>query len=520
MQTMTEKRGRVAFITTPKFREQNSDEIPEEEPLRIAKSSVASGPGPGVRNSRIAVRLQKLLDELSGLDFHGMNGDTPFTEAGLDSLALTQVSVAIEKQLGVRLAFRQLLEEFPTLNALADHLERTLPPDTPPAAEEPKLIPAGRTCDAAADTMVLPLTDAQREIWFASQVSDAASCVFNECRLLHLRGPLEPESMIGALRKLVARHEALRTTFAASGAAQHIHRELTLDVPTMDWSGLAEAGQELRREALLQEEARQPFDLVNGPLVRARLIHLGEQHHLLLWTVHHLVCDGHSLGIVLRELGELYSAGRRRIPEPLPPPLQLSEYAGKVAAKKSDGEYAAGESYWLAQFAGEAPALELPTDGPRPAAWRFEGARETRGLPATLNEAVKRFNSRQGCTPFASLLAVYVLWLHRLTGQDEMTVGIPTADRALDGGDSLVAHCINFLPLRCRINGDLDFAGFLTEVKQAFWEAFEHRQFGFGNLLHQLNVPRDQSRRPLVQATFNVERLKDGLKFSGRARSP
>jgi amino acid adenylation domain-containing protein len=509
------KTGHAPPVSTGEAGMEEPAEVPVKI-IRVPSSAVEEAPA---GKGRIAAELREILGGLSGLNFAEISGDTTFMEAGFDSLALTQLSLATEKKLGVRVAFRQLLEKFSTMNTLAAQVELELGRSRGGRilTERSEIRGPESETDKSLLTSApaIPLTDAQREVWFASQMGDAASCTFNESRLLRLRGTLAVDSMMAALQKLVARHEALRTTFAPAGDVQQIHRELTLKVPTVDWSGLATDEREVRLESLQQEEARQPFDLVHGPLLRARLIGLGKQHHVLMLTVHHLVCDGHAFGIVLCELGELYSAAVHQVPETLPPPLPLGEYAARVAERKQDTGYAAAETFWLDQFAGGAPALELPTDGPRPAAWTFAGARETHRLPAGLGQELKRLGSQQGCTLFTTLLAVYGLWLRRLTGREELVVGIPTADRAMDGGDRLVGHCINFLPLRCRIPDDLDFAGLLQEVKQDFLKAFEHRQFTFGSLIQKLNLPRDQSRMPLVQATFNVEHLAGGLKFSG-----
>src|SRR5260370_4680027 len=191
----------------------------------------------------------------------------------------------------------------------------------------------------------IPLTEGQKEIWFASQMSDAASCAFNESRLLRVRGPLRLESVRVALQHLVHRHEALRTTFSPTGDSQRIHRTLKLDVPLVDLSKLMADGRARNLEAMQLEEARQPFDLAGGPLLRARLVKLDESDHLLLVTVQHIVCDAHSLGVLLRELGEVYAAECRGLDCRLPAPLQLTEYVREEGKRLASAEPADAEAY-------------------------------------------------------------------------------------------------------------------------------------------------------------------------------
>ncbi len=467
---------------------------------------------PATRKERVVAELKMLLSELSGLSLAGMSVTTTFPEIGFDSLFLTQASLAIEKKLGVRVAFRQLLEEFSTLEALAGHIDRTWPAER---AGAPTAQPAAADHQSPASLKPVPLTEAQRELWFASQMSDAASCAYNECRLLHLRGLLQPDALNAALQKLVDRHEALRTTFAPGGEEQRIHAALRVEVFFVDWSNLEAEGQTTRLDALQAGEARQPFDLVGGPLLRARLIRLGGQHHALALTVHHIVCDGHSFAIVLRELGELYSAASRGVPARLAPPLQLSDYARAQAHRRESAVCAADEAYWKKQFADGTPVLELPADHPRPAEWTFAGAGECKLLPAALSQELKRVSAQHDRTLFTTLLAGYFLWLHRLTGQEDIVVGIPVADRAMEGGDALVGHCINFLPVRGSVGDAQPFAALLATVQKLFLDAHEHQHCTLGSLLQKLNLPRDPSRMPLASVTFNVERLGRKLKFSG-----
>ncbi|HEY2329664.1 MAG TPA: amino acid adenylation domain-containing protein [Verrucomicrobiae bacterium] len=493
-------------------------EIPQREEEEVVPIRHQAPAAAATGKEKTVESLRSLLSDLSGLNLAAMKSGTTFAEMGFESLFLTQFSVAIEKKFGVRVAFRQLLEEFSTLGALAEHIGKNGNRNQPSpsygstraeSGNEKTAIPVQHQDSAAT----IPLTEAQGEIWFASQMSDESSCAYNECRLLHLRGTLKENTLAAAIQSLVNRHEALRTTFATDGNFQQIHPTLKVDAPLLDWSQLPADARLSRLTALQIEEARLSFDLTSGPLLRAWLIRLDEQHHVLVLTVHHIICDGYSLAILLRELAGIYSAECRGVKCELAAPLQLSEYVRRQSREKTVRD--TDEKFWLEQFAGDAPVLELPTDHLRPSVWTFEAARECRLLPSTLGTELKRVGAQHGGTLFTTLLAACGALLHRLGGQDEIVIGIPVADRATDGGESLVGHCVNFLPLRLLPGGEKTFAGFLAGVQKLFLDAHEHQHCTFGSLLQKLNLPRDAGRMPLVSATFNVQRLGEELKFDG-----
>jgi amino acid adenylation domain-containing protein len=480
---------------------------------------------PVARKDGIASELRSLLGELSGRDLAGLDGHTTFVELGFDSLFLTKASLTIERRFNVKVAFRQLLEQFSSFDALAAHLDSRLPSEQQETAPRQTLEISGQRSEGRPSiqpsnhpiihSSPIPLTAAQQEIWFASQMSDGASCAYNETRLLHFRGPLQAAALWQALQQLVARHEALRTSFSPSGDAQHIRPQLELDLPLDDLSLLDTTQRERRLESLESAEASRPFDLAQGPLLRARLVRLSVEHHLLLLTIHHLVCDGRSWGILLNEAAELYSAQCRSVRAQLPPPLQLSEFAKAQTRRQSRPERAAAEAYWLNQFTDGGPLLDLPADHPRSSAWTFEAAREFRSSSASLARQLKRMSAEHDCTLFTTLLAGYYLWLHRLTGQDDIVVGIPTDDRAMERSERLVGHCLNFLPLRLCLDGHPQFAEFLVAVKSSFLEAYEHQHCGFGSLIQRLDLPRHPGRMPLVSVTFNLDRLAQPPRFFG-----
>ena len=359
----------------------------------------------------------------------------------------------------------------------------------------------------------LPLTEPQREIWAAAQMGDDASRAYNLCHALVLRGPLSHESMQNALQQVVARHEALRAGIDANGERQTIAHAVPVTLPVSDLSNLAppERAAEIRR--IFDQEAMQPFDLGCAPLLRARLIREAEDMHRLVITKHHIVCDGWSWAVLLKDLGRIYAADRQGLRAQLPTAASYVEYVDRITS--SDGKSAArvDEDYWARQYADSIPTLELPLDRPRPALKTYEGACKELRLDESLSRAIKAAGAQHGCTLFVTLLAALEALLSRLTAQDDFVLGVPMADQARLDNAHLVGHCVNMIPLRCRPDPAARFVEHLKNVRQSFLDAQSHQELTFGRLVHRLNVPRDPARTPLVSATFNIDRVGSSFDF-------
>ena len=354
-----------------------------------------------------------------------------------------------------------------------------------------------------------PLTDAQQELLLATRMGPEAAASFNESVTIHLRGPLDTAALGEALRRLVARHEAFRTTFAEDGQTQRVAPALAVGLPLADLSALDADAQARALAARIAAETTAPFDLAHGPLLRAVLVKLAEDRHDLVLSVHHIVCDGWSFSRAATHLAALYSA------RPLAAPCAFREYARWLHGKQTDPDFAATEDFWLRQFATLPPAMELPADHPRGSQRSYRGARCTTLLPRELHDSLKRFSAAQRCTLFTTMLAAFQVLLHRLTGQDDLVTGIPAAGQAaMDCGD-IAGHCVNFLPIRARLAGDPGFSSFLGAMRTLLFEAFDHQNLTFGALLQKLALPRDASRMPLLGATFNIDPGGAGLDFAG-----
>ncbi|HEX8706936.1 MAG TPA: amino acid adenylation domain-containing protein, partial [Pyrinomonadaceae bacterium] len=358
----------------------------------------------------------------------------------------------------------------------------------------------------------ISMTEGQKQLWIVAQMGEEASRAYNESLTMTLRGPLDREAMRRAMQQLFDRHEALRTSFSSDGEYQIISPRVEANLPLTDFSSTTGEPQQLLAE-WLSEEAQRPFDLERGPLARGRLAKLAEQHHLLVLTFHHLVFDGWSFGVLLRELKLLYQAECLGTPARLPAPTPYGEFVEWQKRLDESPEMARAEAYWLKQFSGPIPVLELPGDRPRPSVLTYRGARRTMTLDAELGRKLKSLSAQSGQTLFMTLLAGYELLLHRLSGQDELVVGIASAGQAPMGRDELVGYCVNLLPLRSLSTGDPTFREFAGNVRRVVSDAFDNQVYPFARLIKKLQLSRDPSRPPLVTAAFNLDHSGPALKF-------
>ncbi len=373
------------------------------------------------------------------------------------------------------------------------------------------------TAPESPDSAASSLTESQKEVWLACQMGSEASCAFNEGISLRFRGTLEVSALREALQDLVDRHDALRTKFDADGELQRVVAAASVPLTITDLSEWKRGDAQVRSRQIVLEEARTPFDLTRGPLLRGRLVRLATDLHDLVLTAHHLASDGWSTNVLLRELASLYSARRESIANDLPAASRFRDFAAREAARRRGPKASATEAYWLGEFASPAPVLDLPTDRPRPAVKTYAGATIRRTVSGSLAKAVRQAGAREGCTLFATLFAVFTALLHRLTGQEDLVVGIPAAGQAGDGCEDVVGHCVNFLPIRSRAPKDVEFRTHLRSIRKTILDAFEHQDYTYGSLIQALALPRDPSRLPLIEAQFNLERVGAGSDWSGLA---
>ena len=361
----------------------------------------------------------------------------------------------------------------------------------------------------------VPLTESQTEIWLSAQNGDEASCAFNESVTLRLNGPLDLAALRIAMETIMARHDALRARFSATGETMVISPETSFPCPITD---ITEGGgsRDGILTAYLQADASTPFDLVEGPPIRARLFKLSETVHALVLTAHHIICDGWSVNVIVTELGELYGCLREQRQPDLGPVLPFSEYARARSVCATD-EQAAVATYWAAQFANPTRPIDLPTDRPRPAMKSYGGATTGRRIDAELYRAVKAAGARQGCSLFVTLLAAFEALMGQLAGVEELVVAVPTAGQSLIEDKALVGHCVNFLPIRGRWDRETSFSDHLRSVSRQVLDAYEHQDYTLGTIVRKLALSREVNRLPLTELQFNLERLANRSEAGGLA---
>jgi amino acid adenylation domain-containing protein len=364
---------------------------------------------------------------------------------------------------------------------------------------------------------LVPITESQAEIWAACLLGgDDASRAYNESVTLRLVGPLDRTALERALRALGQRHEALRSAFSADGKYSCVFRELPLEVAYQAITDLGATEQQAAVAACVARDAQYVFDLLHGPLLKASLFSIASGEYQLVLTVHHIVCDGWSLGILLQELGALYSAYYQGVAPTLLAATPFGQYADQQLLFSRSADYQVVEQFWLAQYQGPVPVVALPTDFARPAVRTYHSARADYSLAPSLVADLKKVGLRAGSSFVTTLLAAFEVLLAQLTGQNEVVVGLPAAGQSASGLPQLVGHCVNLLPLRSQPYSDGDFISYLRQRKTALFDAYEHQQLTFGSLLKKLRLTRDASRVPLVPVVFNIDLgLTNEVAFEG-----
>jgi hypothetical protein len=310
-----------------------------------------------------------------------------------------------------------------------------------------------------------------------------------------------------AVETVVERHEGLRVTFSPEGDYQQVAPRGRVEVEFLDLSAAPAGGREEQSRAWIAERVRRPFDLARGPLLWAGVCKLEPEYHLFVVTMHHIVMDGWSSGILLQELRELYDAGCRGVAPQLPRPQSYAEYARLLAARAEGPEAARDEAYWLNLFSDDVPTLELPSDRPRAAAPTYNGNRLRHDLTGAAGAGLRGFCARHSCTSFVALLAAFDALAYHLTGAESFIVGLHSAGQLSHGAKHLLGYWLNLLPFRARVAGGETFAEHLAGLKGALMETYAHQHYPLGRLSKRLNARREGNRRPLVAVTFNLDRV-------------
>ncbi|HEX8495517.1 MAG TPA: amino acid adenylation domain-containing protein [Pyrinomonadaceae bacterium] len=361
----------------------------------------------------------------------------------------------------------------------------------------------------AEEVFVFPQSFAQQRLWFLDQMVPGNS-FYNVHDAIYFTTPLHLSALKVSLNEIVRRHEVLRTTFANLDGypVQVVNPSLELPLPFVDLSHLPADAREDEAARLSAEEAERSFDLTNGPLVRATLLRMNADEHVLLLTLHHIVSDGWSLEVFIKELSALYESFSMGQPSPLPElPIQYADFA------VWQREWLRGEvleeqlAYWRQQLADAPTTLELPTDHPRPPVQTFRGATQSLELSTQLTASLKALSQQQGATLFMTLLAAFKTLLYRYSGQRDIVVGSPIAGRNRAELDDLIGFFVNTLVLRTRLSDDLSFCDLLHRVRESALGAYAHQDLPFEKLVEELHPERDTSRNPLFQVVFALQNI-------------
>ncbi|HEX2094416.1 MAG TPA: condensation domain-containing protein, partial [Longimicrobiaceae bacterium] len=469
-----------------------------------------TGQGEGFVAPRTPVEeiLCGMWAEVLGLERVGIRDN--FFELGGHSLLATRLASRVRDAFQVELPIRTLFEA-PTVAGSCRHVEALLQSKTGVAT--PPIVPAPR------DGGPLPLSFAQQRLWFLDRL-EPGSPTYNLPRALRLCGRLHARVLERALGEIVRRHEALRTVFAEVGGepVQLVRPAVAAPLPVVDLSAASEEAQEATARRLFQEEARRPFDLERGPLLRTRLLRLSPEEHVLFLSMHHIVSDGWSMGVFFREVEALYDAFARGEPSPLPElEVQYADYA--VWQRQWLGGEALERrlAWWRERLAGARAVLEVPTDHPRRAAPGYRGARVARTLHREVTERLRGLAREEGATLYMVLLAALDLLLARWSGAEDVVVGSPIANRNRRETEGLIGFFVNTLALRAGLAGDPTFRELLRRVREAALDAYQHQDLPFEKLVEELGVERSLSHTPLFQVMFQmvdaagVPRLADGI---------
>ncbi|MBH8561819.1 amino acid adenylation domain-containing protein [Nostoc sp. CENA67] len=440
------------------------------------------------------------------LDLVGI--DDNFFELGGHSLLATQVVSQIREILHIDLPLRSLFES-PTVAALAERVELALN-----MGEKQQVSPI----KPVVRNGKLPLSFAQQRLWFLDQLEPDNS-TYNLSLCVRLQGVLNIAALEHSLNEIVRRHEVLRTTFTAVNGqpVQIIASILSINLPILDLSKLSKSAQEIEIKKLVKQQAQQSFNLTSAPLFNAIILQISEQEYVLVFTIHHIIADGWSTGIIVQELTALYESFCTNKPSSLKElPIQYADFAVWQREWLQKEVLSSQINYWKQQLSGSLPVLELPTDRPRPAIQTFVGGKQSFQISSSLTAALKTLSRKEGVTLFMTLLAAFQTLLYRYTQQEDILVGSPIANRNRVEIEGLIGFFVNTLVLRTDLSGNPSFQELLKRVREVTLGAYTHQDLPFEQLVEELQPERNLSYTPLFQVMFALQNAPlEELKLPG-----
>jgi amino acid adenylation domain-containing protein len=424
-----------------------------------------------------------------------------FFDLGGNSLDATQIISRIKEAFNVKIEF-ELLYNCPTLTALSRHIDGLREVEPEPEPETADVLPI-------KSNSVVVMSSGQERLWFLDQL-EPGKTIYHLPYAISIEGRLNVDALDRSLKEVVRRHEILRGTFSNvdGHAISTIDRSLTLSLPVIDLRQLSGSENHLRSQELTRAEARRPFDLSRGPLLRVNLLWLENEKYVLLLTMHHVVADRWSIQVLIKELAALYEAYSQDQASPLPElPIQYADYALWQQQWLRSDEFAEQVSYWKRQLSEPAQVLQLPADHSRPPVQSFQSAHETLVLSKELTEALKQLSRREEVTLFMLLIAAFQTLLQRYSQQQQISIGTPVAGRTRTETEPLIGFFINTLVLRTDFAGDPSFAELLQRVKTVALGAYAHQGVPFEKLVEELDVERSLSHTPLFQVMFAMQNM-------------
>ncbi|WP_439644313.1 condensation domain-containing protein, partial [Acetivibrio straminisolvens] len=436
-------------------------------------------------------RLVRICQEALGVENIGME-DNLF-EKGVDSLKASILTARIHKFFNVELSLEEFFE-FPTVRGLAGYIE---------AAEEM----AYTSIESVAESDYYEVTPAQKRLFALDRVEGAGTS-YNIPAAYIIEGNIDIPKIQRIFEELIRRHETLRTSFEIvdGDPVQKIHKNVEFSVKVVDgisYGLLEESGNIKDLIDRLSGSFVKPFDLTKAPLMRVEIVRLSDQRHILLLDMHHIISDGTSMGILVKEFVSLYRGEKLKDLR-----VQYKDYAGWKKNMNAKNTLLEQEEYWLQRFDGDIPVLELPLDFPRPALRSFEGDRIWLQIDSGLKQKLKDLGAKRGASLYMVLLAAYNILLSKYSGQEDIVVGSPTAGRNHPDTENMVGMFVNTLPLRNFPEGSKTFLGFLDEVRKDTLRAYQNQDYQFEQLVEKLGVKRDMSRNPLFDTMFVLQNME------------
>ncbi|GCF10054.1 non-ribosomal peptide synthetase [Dictyobacter arantiisoli] len=466
-----------------------------------------------VRQEYLERYLQQQISSLVGIAATQVDCQQPFSQFGLDSLMAFELSNRIETDLQVEIPMTLLLQGL-SVHQLVMHILEQLNAET--GESIPHILPSQPMQHA-------PLSFAQERLWFLDQFSPR-SAAYSVPAAVRMKGVCHRAAFQQSLNEIIRRHDILRTTYAIqeSQLYQIVLPSLSLPLPIIDLRHLAPSVRETEVMRLLKEETARPFDLAKGPLIRAVLFQLDDEEHILLILLHHIITDGWSMGVLVRELGVLYEAHVTDQPPKLSaPPIQYTDYVIWQRKWLQNQALERQVTFWVEQLSGAPLVLELPADRPRPPLQTFRGATLSFTLPDQLLQAYKAFCRDEGITLFMALLSAFATVLFRYTGQTNVIVGTPIANRTRPELQDLIGCFVNTLALRIDFSGNPIYRDLLRRVQKVALNAYMHQNVPFEKVVEAMQPTRDLGRTPLVQVMFVLQKsLIPDLALTGLTLHP